>query len=571
MPNKYSHSVVLAHYSSLGLIDLPNDQYIAYLKTYPNTPRSSTTTRSKEHTNGTSGSVTPSTSYSARYKNPGDNASTSKSVTSRREYGGTARRDVIVESDEGSGDEHVVVGKRYEPYESASQSQSQSEVRGLRAERRKLPSVSAYTGRSSSEASEGVIPSEPPLPPPLPPLPPPQAFSSVRGESKRSPPSVINLNDYELMSTAEASEATPYQNSGPDTEHSSSRKPSHLAARAIIPANSKTPLSMTRDTEMYHPDPEGEPDFAGFSDAHYSDATITGLDNADTDTSSTVPRSQISKSSTFNQHAPLTNGLVSLPQRLDSATGFNQKSAKLRQPRKNRSFDSISSMDSEMMHSTTALPPVVPRKAQKPLHESGKNSVSSGDPLDSDDAMDPSLFDIRRNGSRQASMSPSTKRFAGFYSNSPPLTSRPSQQSTQKSGDQSLPSPDFWRGLDEMLSDSDASVVFPPDIAKYKPRDNVPVHVLKPSRTPIDHTKDGELRRPTTSTAPKTGNSDAFTSNEPLPVSRSKITVNNKGSLGKPNDAGKMTTVQLVDTSSLKEKNGFLRKLRKKTYDQKKP
>ena len=565
MPNKYSHSVVLAHYSSLGLIDLPNDQYIAYLKTYPTSARSSITTKSKVRTNGTSGSVTPSTGYSARYRISGDNASTSRSVTSRREYGGTARRNIIVESDEGSGDEHVVLRKKYEPYEPLPQSQRLTDVHGLRTEKRKLPSVSTYTGRSSSEASEGLVPSEPP--PPL----PPQASSRVRGEPRRSPPSVINLNDYELEPAAEAPEANSNQHSGPDTKHSSSRKPNYLAAQAI-PANSKTPSSMTRDTEMYHPDPEGEPDFAGFSDAHFSDITITGIHNPNTDPTPTVPRSQFPISSTFKQSAPLTNGPVTLPKRIDPATSFNQTSATLRQPRRNRSYDSISSMDSEMMHSTTALPPVVPRKAQKPLHESGKNSVASRDPTDSDDAMDPGLFETLKDGPHRTSVSPSRKRFAGIYSNSPPLTSRPSHQSSQKSANHASPSPDFWRGLDEMLSDSDASVVFPPDIAKYKPRDTAPAPVLKSSKTPMYRTEDGELKRPTTAPAPKTSNGDAFTSNEPLPNGRSKITILSKGSLDKPRDAGKVTTVQLVDTSSpKKEKNGFLRKLRKKSYDQNKP
>lgn len=35
MPNKFSHSVVLAHYHVLGLIDLPNDQYLAHLNSGP--------------------------------------------------------------------------------------------------------------------------------------------------------------------------------------------------------------------------------------------------------------------------------------------------------------------------------------------------------------------------------------------------------------------------------------------------------------------------------------------------------------------------------------------------------
>lgn len=35
MPSKFSHSVVLAQYSSLGLIDLPNSQHVAYLDSCP--------------------------------------------------------------------------------------------------------------------------------------------------------------------------------------------------------------------------------------------------------------------------------------------------------------------------------------------------------------------------------------------------------------------------------------------------------------------------------------------------------------------------------------------------------
>jgi hypothetical protein len=35
MPSKYSHSVVLAQYSSRGLINLPNEQYVDYLKSSP--------------------------------------------------------------------------------------------------------------------------------------------------------------------------------------------------------------------------------------------------------------------------------------------------------------------------------------------------------------------------------------------------------------------------------------------------------------------------------------------------------------------------------------------------------
>src|SRR2546423_5307965 len=35
MPNKFFHSVVLTHYSSLGLIDLPNSHHVAYVNSCP--------------------------------------------------------------------------------------------------------------------------------------------------------------------------------------------------------------------------------------------------------------------------------------------------------------------------------------------------------------------------------------------------------------------------------------------------------------------------------------------------------------------------------------------------------
>lgn len=567
MPNKYSHSVVLAHYSSLGLIDLPNDQYIAYLKTYPSSGRTSISSRSKAHPNGTQGSTTPSTGYGGRYRILEHDIPSSTSITGRREYLGpvTSRRNVIVESDEGSGDEHVTLHRKHEPIEFVPQPQRRSAGHELRTEKRKLPSISTYTGRSSSEVSEGVVPAETQQPAP----------SENMGEPKRSPPSIINLNEYELMPAAQAPESASTQHPEPAASLSADSKMDHIAGQ-VMPVNGRTASSVTEETGVYHPNPQLEPDFGGFSDQRFSEVTITGVNNADKDSSSSVPKSQFSKSFTSDQHTGSSSkGPVPLPKRVDSAAGFNRNPMKQRQPRRNHSYDSISSIDSkDVVHLTTALPPVVPPKSQKPLrNKTGKNNPTSGDRKVDDDAIDPSFFETLRGGPRQTSASPTSQRFAGLSSNPPPLPSRPSQQYSRKSADHAPPNPDFWRGLEDMLSDSDASVVFPPDIAKYKPRDSDIAPARKPDTIPRDRMDDGELKRPTTAPAPKTSSRDAFASHEPLPNSQSRTTVtNNNGGLDKPKDFRKLTTVELVDTSAQKKgKRGFLRKLRKRSYKERMP
>lgn len=51
MPNKFSHSVVLSHYSSLGLIDLPNSQHGAFPNSYLPPSSSTSSTASKAQSN----------------------------------------------------------------------------------------------------------------------------------------------------------------------------------------------------------------------------------------------------------------------------------------------------------------------------------------------------------------------------------------------------------------------------------------------------------------------------------------------------------------------------------------
>jgi hypothetical protein len=558
MPNKYSHSVVLAHYSSLGLIDLPNDQYITYLKTYPTSRRSSITSASKGYWHGTHGSITPSSGYSNRRAYPEEHVPGSRSVTGRSEHGSSIRRNIIIESDEGSGDEGVVLHKIYEPGEPEPQPRKSAERYDPSIQKRKLPSVSTYTGRSSSEVSERVSPAESRQ----------QAPRQAQEGPKRSPPSIINLNEFEGVPAI----------SGPTATVSSVPKPDHIAAQ-VKPADTRTPAPSIPETQVYSLNPHEDLNFDGFSDRHLSEVTITASKKGNASPAPIVPRSHFTKPSTSNQPVlPSSNSEAPLPERVDSAAGVNRNLTEPNrpQPQHNRSFESISSMNSEdIMHLTTALPPVAPQEAQKPLRlKPGKISLHSRDPIVDDDAIDPGFFETLRGGPK-ASPSPSNPHFAALHSHPPPSIRRPSLQSSRQSSDHTPTNPDFWRGLEEMLSDSD-SAVFPPDIAKYKPRNSNHVVPLPKADKPVRNgTEEKELKRPTTAPAPKTSSRDAFSKDEPLPEGRSRITLSSKKSLDKPQVAREMATVQLVDTSAEQRakpaKKGFLRKLRKKNYHEKKP
>jgi hypothetical protein len=564
MPNKFSHSVVLAHYSSLGLIDLPNDQYIAYLKTYPRSTQTSISSRSRAQ-RGTQGSTTPSTSYGGRYRILEDDVPSSTSITGRRHYSGpvSGRRNVIIESDEGSGDEYVTLHKKHAPTELPPQSRRRNDSHELRTEKRKLPSVSTYTGRSSSEVSGGPLPPETQRP----------VLSANTSDRETSRPSVINLNEYELKPTAQDPKSASLQHPAPALAPWTDSKTNQITGQAMA-VNKPTPSRVLDETPVYHPNPQIEPDFDDPLDKHFSEVTITGIDTAIKDASSSVLRSQLSSPSTSNHDTALSsNGPVPPPKRVDSIADANRNPMKQKQPRLNRSYDTISSMGSEdLVHLTTALPPAVPPKTNKPAgKKTGKNgSTWEGASVD-DDAIDPRFFEALRDGPRQNSASPSRQHFAGLSSNPPLLAPRTSQQYARSSSDHASANPDFWRGLEDMLSDSDASAVFPPDIAKYKPRDSEGAPPLSPNNIPRHRTNDGELKRPTTAPDPKTSSRSAFTSNEPLPGGQSGSSMfNNKEALGRLEDARKLTTVELVDTSAPKKgKRNFLRKLRKKSHYEK--
>lgn len=556
MPNKYSHSVVLAHYSSLGLIDLPNDQYIAYLKTYPSSRRPSITSYSQSHSVRAKGSVTPSTGYTGRNRILEEHTPSSRSIRGYRDYDGRVERNVIIDPDEEPSDEHLILHKKHEHLQSAPHSSNPLERHELRTEKRRLPSVSTYTGRSSSEAPNGVSSGDTLR----------QSYFPVKGKSRTSHPSVINLNDYEAEPSRKASLSATVQHGEQPSPPSSGSKGEHISAQ-VKSVNGRTAPSLTQEIGIYN---SNEPNFDGFSDKHFSEATITGIKSVDSSYSLAIPNSQFSQTSTVNPPVSASfNASAHLPKRVDSAPGYNGSPSGQGQPQHNPSFDSISSIDSyDMVHLSTALAPTAPLKSPKTLPTTQrKGIIASQDPEVGEDAIDPSFFETLRDGPPKSSAPPSRQRSAGLYPNFTPSIPQPSHRISRPSSDHAPPNPDFWRELEDMLSDSDGSAAFPPDIAKHKHRDSNATTVAKVDRIMRNGIDDGEVKRPTTAPAPRVS---AFATPEPLPEGRSRITVTNHesggGSLDKPRDARKMTTVQLVDTSAQKKgKKGFLRKLRKKT------
>lgn len=559
MPNKYSHTVVLAHYSSLGLIDLPNDQYIAYLKTYPTSRPPSHNPRHKGPSSATQGSITPSTSYRSRYR-ISDEPASSRSVTGHREYGTSITRNAIQESDEGEEEEErVILHKKTEPDTPPLQSRKKVDGQHARTEKRKARSDSTYTGRSSSETSDRIFPSQTQQ----------HASAQANNKPKTPSPSVINLNDYEAEPVLRGRGSAPARHTEPRTAPSLGLSADPIAAQTK--AVNRTVASLpTQENRIASPGIQNEPDFDGFSDSHNSELTVTGVDKGRSDSLLTVPTRQFPQSTLSTK--PIlssTDHPPTLPKRVDSAPGFHISAPKQRHLQHHRSCESSSSADSEhMMHETTTPRDAASSRPQKALRtKPGKINLASRDPKVTEDAIDPSFFEQSGRAPRQASTSPTGQRLAALHSNPPPSASRPSHQYSRRSSDHAPPNPDFWRGLEEMLSDSDASVAFPPDIAKYKPRDGNVLPAAKADKSPRSGTDDGELKRPTTAPAPMTSGRDALGKDEPLPDGRSRITVTDSARLDKPKANRELTTVQLVDTSPQKKAKKFLRKLRKKTYD----
>ena len=106
MPNRFSHSVVLAHYSSLGLIDLPNSQRVTYSKPNPSQPISLKTpsTASKAQSTSSKASDGREVNENARQISYSDQAPPASVPAHPAGSPQTSRQRVIIDTNEISKD-----------------------------------------------------------------------------------------------------------------------------------------------------------------------------------------------------------------------------------------------------------------------------------------------------------------------------------------------------------------------------------------------------------------------------------------------------------------------------------
>lgn len=511
----------------------------------------------------TQGSITSSGGYSYRYRILEDDGPLSRSATNRGEYGVTNKRNVILESDDGSSDEGIVLHKKLEPIHPEPQTHKRSIGHESRTERMRSPKSSTRTGISSNGASERAAAPDTYS----------HASSHFRDGSETSPTSIINLNDYEAVRASQATKPASTRSAVPRALQPSVPKTTHVKPQARS-VHGKIASSVAQKSHVYHSHVETEPNFDDFSDTHFSEVTITGTKNADAIPSPAILKGQPAKSSTpippvassFTLPAPL-------PKTGNAAAGANGNPSKQKHPQRNRSFDSISSINSDdMMHLTTARPPLVPLKSKKVLRTSpGKHNPAPADPEVNGKAIDSRSSETSKGGPHASGAPPREVTLRTYHSSPSPPSSMASQQYSRKSADHASPNPDFWRELEEMLSDSDTSVVFPPDILKHKARDANLGPAAEEVNRSRNGTDDGELKRPMTAPSARTSSLDAMTKNGSLAGGQSRAAATTRSAnFGESRDNCRPTAAPLMDTSGQKKgKKGFLTKLRKKAINDK--
>ena len=105
MPNKFSHSVVLAHYSSLGLIDLPQSQRITYLNSSQPTSLRTPSTAFKTQSTSIKASDGGDVNGNAKQRSHPDQALRTSAIPNPAASRRSSRRRVIIDTDETSKDE----------------------------------------------------------------------------------------------------------------------------------------------------------------------------------------------------------------------------------------------------------------------------------------------------------------------------------------------------------------------------------------------------------------------------------------------------------------------------------
>ena len=346
-------------------------------------------------------------------------------------------------------------------------------------------------------------------------------------------------------------------------------------------------------------------DTDGYLNGHVSQATITPRTRASSKAASiSTDQSSVSDQAARAQSPQPANVSNSGRIWLGNASSYRI-----------RSFESISSISSDgARHGTTALPPVdlAERHSPHPIKRT-EAKFTPKDPQVHHKRIDPSFLDTLDAGpDGNAALPPSVPR-------SSPLRSHPiasvDRQSAEElgpsggSGNKADRTPHFWHALEDLLVDSESSVVFPPDISKHKtrPSDAAPfsltavnqTRALDASVTTTSNTTNSTPDpRPsttgTTNTAAAADDKDSLISSRrptEAALNRTKVKFRPDGELVDgdkdshlPNDRNKkisngngdhdVPTIQLVDTSATTQtkdidragRKGFFNKLRKKTH-----
>ncbi len=99
MPSKYSHGVVLAQYSSLGLIDLPNSQHVAYLNSCPLSTHRAPSSTSQAQSHSTLKSRAQSVNSNARQRPSARQSSNAGQSPTVKDGQPSGRRRLIIDAD----------------------------------------------------------------------------------------------------------------------------------------------------------------------------------------------------------------------------------------------------------------------------------------------------------------------------------------------------------------------------------------------------------------------------------------------------------------------------------------
>ena len=168
MPGRYSHSVVLAHYSSKGLINLPNGQHLAYVNS---SPAASRRTVASTKSQPRSLPASESRSRSATFRS-GDRGGRRNSKSPWRSNGDASSQRIVIDVTRDFEDEGVDLGSSRSPVHELEalparnitptikghvRQTSETFPQKAKAEQRERPQTALYTGTSKFEDDSDYI------------------------------------------------------------------------------------------------------------------------------------------------------------------------------------------------------------------------------------------------------------------------------------------------------------------------------------------------------------------------------------------------------------------------------